>query len=260
MSRIRSLHPGLFTDEQYMALSFPARELIKGIWCECDDQGAFEWKPLTLKAKIMPADAVDMPALLDELVRGKFVTKYDYDGRSYGAVRNFRRFQRPKKPNSIHLLPSEFRTYVGLSADEEEHSAEQPPSVPHQLPTEGEKPPQMEDEGRRVKGEERKKDSEPNGSDAASASPMDLKAMVFRTGLHWLMENTGEPERKIRSQLGGWCKEFGDGVVLEAISAAQHQTPNEPMSWIIRRLKTQGKPRLGGNPGGYIPMHPGAGG
>jgi hypothetical protein len=135
MSRIRSLHPGLFTDERYMALTFPARELIKGVWCEADDQGIFEWKPLTLKARIMPADAVEIGELLSELIQGEFVIRFEVDGRSYGAVRNFRRFQRPKKPNSVHLLPDEFRTYVGLTAEDGEPSPNEVPPVPHQFPT-----------------------------------------------------------------------------------------------------------------------------
>jgi len=122
VSRIRSLHPGIFTDERYMALSFPARELLKGIWCEADDQGAFEWKPLTLKARIMPADAVNVAELLDELKAGQFVAQYEHEGRSYGVVRNFRRFQRPQKPHALHPLPPELRNYVGLSEETTELS------------------------------------------------------------------------------------------------------------------------------------------
>lgn len=114
MSRIRSLHPGLFTDDRYMSLSFPARELIKGIWCECDDQGVFEWRPLTLKMRILPADAVDVGALLAELVQGKFVLAFDADDRKFGAVRNFRKYQRPQKPNAVYPLPDELRAYVAI--------------------------------------------------------------------------------------------------------------------------------------------------
>lgn len=146
-----------------MALSFPARELIKGIWCEADDQGVFEWKPLTLKAKIMPADAVDTVALLAELTDGEFVTRFEQEGKSYGAVRNFRKYQRPKKPNSTHVLPPEFRIYVGLSDDTPEPGNDKSPSVPSQSPPSGGKPPQMEDEGgRREKEEEVERSESPS--------------------------------------------------------------------------------------------------
>ena len=51
MSRIRSIHPGLFTDEAFMEASIPARMLIMGLWCEAWDDGVFEIKPLTIKAR-----------------------------------------------------------------------------------------------------------------------------------------------------------------------------------------------------------------
>lgn len=147
MSRIRSVHPGLFTDEGFMGLSAVARVLLIGLWVEADDQGVFEWKPLTLKARLLPADVVDVSALLGELVAARFVRQFEHDGKSYGAVRNFRRYQRPKKPNATYHLPPEWRTFVGLSANSTEE-------VPHQFPTEGEKSPQMEDGGgRREEGE-----------------------------------------------------------------------------------------------------------
>ena len=146
MARIRSIHPGIFTDEAYMALSFPARELIKGLWCEADDHGMFEWKPLTLKARILPADNIDMMALLLELEDGDFVRQFDAVGKRYGAIRNFGRYQRPKKPKYVHPVPEELHTYIASKADGGE-------PVPHQDDTSGEEPPQREEEGGR-RGEE----------------------------------------------------------------------------------------------------------
>ena len=68
MSRIRSIHPGLWTDDSFMSLSAFARLLYIGLLNEAWDDGVFEWKPLTIKARIFPVDSVDVPALLDELV------------------------------------------------------------------------------------------------------------------------------------------------------------------------------------------------
>jgi len=143
MARIRSVHPGLFTDEEFMGLSALARVLLIGLWVESDDQGVFEWKPRTLKARLLPNDVVDMVALLAELVTARFVLEFADGGKPYGAVRNFRKYQRPKKPNAIYPLPSELRTYVGLTGDSSE-------PVPHQNATDGEKSSQMEDGGGRV--------------------------------------------------------------------------------------------------------------
>jgi hypothetical protein len=140
MSRIRSIHPGLFTDEAFMALSAHARLLVVGVWTEAWDDGVFEWKPLTLKAKIFPADNVDVPGLLEELIAGAFVRREEADGRQIGLVRNFRLYQRPKKPNSSGMLRDEWRTYVGIIDDSGE-------PVPNRFATSGGKSPQMEDGG-----------------------------------------------------------------------------------------------------------------
>lgn len=101
-----------------MAASAHARILIIGLWTECDDQGVFEWKPLTLKARLLPADGVDVGDLLNELGRLNLLCTFAIDGKTYGAVRNFRKFQRPKKPKHAHRLPDELIEYVGR--DEEE--------------------------------------------------------------------------------------------------------------------------------------------
>lgn len=105
MSRIRSIHPGLWTDEQFVSLSSFARLLFMGIWNECDDKGTFAWSPLQMKMRILPADNVDAAELMAELVAVDCIQHYEIDGKSYGAVRNFAKFQRPKSPNDIHPLP-----------------------------------------------------------------------------------------------------------------------------------------------------------
>jgi len=140
MSRIRSIHPGLFTDEAFMQATPNARLLLIGIWTEAWDDGVFEKKPLTLKAKIFPADNVDVSELLTELEALGFFQTFTVSGKSYGAVRNFRKFQRPKKPNSSGLLTDELRNYVAITDDGSE-------LVGNQFGTSGEKSPQMEDGG-----------------------------------------------------------------------------------------------------------------
>lgn len=148
MSRIRSVHPGLFTDDKFAAVSLGAKVLFIGIWTECDDQGAFEWNPVKLKLRVLPFDNVDITSLLAELADADMVKAYSHGGRKLGAVRNFTRFQRPKKPNSVYFMPPEFRTYAGLTADSSE-----PPAVEAMpVPKKAEKSPQMEgreEEGRK---------------------------------------------------------------------------------------------------------------
>src|SRR6478735_1092209 len=101
MARIRSIHPGLMSDEAFMTLTVEnpvAIPLLLCLWMEADDDGVFEWKPLTLKAKALPAATVDINELLGILSGLNFIRQFSVDGKSYGAIRNFKHWQRPKLP------------------------------------------------------------------------------------------------------------------------------------------------------------------
>lgn len=145
MARIRSVHPGLFTDEAFASLSMAARVLLVGLWTEADDHGVFEWKPLCLKMRIFPADNVSVPDLLDECLASDLICRFS-DGKDYGLIRNFCRYQRPKKPKYVFPMPTELRTYAALNADG---------SLPvlRQSGTGSENSPQMEDGGGSMEGE-----------------------------------------------------------------------------------------------------------
>ncbi len=149
MARIRSQHPGQWTDEHFVSMSPFARLLTLALRNEADDQGIFEWKPVTLKMRLLPADNVDIQALLEELISNEQVTSYEVDGRKYGAIRNFCRFQRPKKPNSVHPITDEIRTYVGMTESDAgtTRTSSAPCSEPvgNQFGTGGENAPQMKE-------------------------------------------------------------------------------------------------------------------
>ncbi len=112
MARIRSVHPGLFTDEAFVQLDAQAQILLIGLWTQADDNGVFEWKPRTLKMRLLPASRVDVEAVLAKLERGDFIRRIEVGGRGFGLVRNFGRYQKPKKPSYVHPLPPEARDYV----------------------------------------------------------------------------------------------------------------------------------------------------
>lgn len=144
MSRIRSIHPGLWTDERFVVASPMARLLFMGIWNECDDLGSFEWSPLKLKMRLLPADAVDASALLEEIESSGSIMRYTVGDKTYGAVRNFCQYQRPKKPVSHHPQTEAVRAFVNVEARTIRDGGE---PVGNQSGTDGEKPRQMKDEG-----------------------------------------------------------------------------------------------------------------
>jgi hypothetical protein len=147
VSRIRSVHPGLWTDERFASLSAFARLLFIGLWNECDDQGSFEWSALKMKMRLLPADPVDAAPLLDELTAAGCVMPYEAEGRRLGAVRNFCRYQRPKKPNSTYPQPPEVLLFVDTKARSTRDGSE---PVGNRSGTGGEKPRQRKEEGGRM--------------------------------------------------------------------------------------------------------------
>jgi hypothetical protein len=118
---------------------------------DADDQGLFEWKPLQIKMRLLPADCVSVPDLLSELTSANLISPLDSDGKKLGAIRYFRRFQRPKTPNATFKLPPEWTRYVGLEKTGSDLDGEPVrdhfPTGSEPFPQLGEKSPQMEDEG-----------------------------------------------------------------------------------------------------------------
>lgn len=98
LARIRSIHPSLWTDEDFVSLSMTARLFMIGLWNEADDYGILEWKPIKLKMRIFPNDQVNVIEIMSELSNSGFLVGVERDGRIYGIVKNFRKYQRPQKP------------------------------------------------------------------------------------------------------------------------------------------------------------------
>lgn len=144
MARIRSIHPGLTSDESYMSMSMIAKAAWTPLWMQCDDHGIFEWKPIVLKALIFPADNVDFAAVLGEFEKLDCVRRITIDGKQYGLVRNFAKYQRPKNPSYRHFkadnIPSDVASYIGVKGSP-------PPALPQLSGSPTENTPQMKEEG-----------------------------------------------------------------------------------------------------------------
>ena len=88
-------------------------------------------------------------------------------------------------------------------------------------------------------------DTETEGSDANASAPTSgaarptdpLKAQIFGPVLAYLRHSTGQSEAACRKLLGGWSRDYGDGAVIEAVTRAEHEGPNDPVPSIITTLK-----------------------
>lgn len=119
MARIRSVHPRQWTDEDFFSCSMGARLAAIAIRNEADDNGIFPFKPLTLKARIFPADNLDMSALLNELIETNQIIVFECEeGKRFGIIKNFQKFQSPRKPTFYHPVPTgELPTGYQLHSD-----------------------------------------------------------------------------------------------------------------------------------------------
>lgn len=241
MSRIRSIHPGLWTDEAFVCLSPLARLLFIGMWNECDDHGLIPWSPLKLKMRVLPADNADAADLLAEAEDVGLILRYQFDGKVFAAVKNFMKFQRPKKPNPIHPASAEILLFVGM--DPELATLRASP-VPNQFPTNGEIRPQME-EG----GGNRSSEANASGADAPNLSAADITKAVWDNG-KTILKAAGHDDRHAGSIIGRLRKTYSDSQVLTVLSRCQAEQPSEPVEWITKALQAE-RSRAAGQTNGY---------
>lgn len=239
MARIRSIHPGFFTDDEIAELSDSATLFLIGLMTQADDQGVFEWKPAQLRIRLRPCKDGSADVLLSELEAAKRIKAFDIEGRKHGAIRNFRRYQKPKTPNALYVITPDIRKYVGLEPCVSEIAEAQPSPFPPKV----EMTPQRE-EGGGVGS------SEPNGSGAESAA-FDPEAVIFDHGRRYL-ESCGIPDKQARSLLGKWRKSLGDGGLIDSLGDAKRDNIQDPVAWmegvIKQRIKRPAKSA------GYVPM------
>ncbi len=165
MARIRSTHPEQWTDDQFVSCSPLARLLSLGIRNEADDNGVFEWNPVKLKMRILPADNCDVAALLDELVFTNQIHRFEVGGKTYAIIRSFSKFQRPKEPKFYYPVPASLPRGYELNKTYRPTPVE---VLPQDFGSGGEKSPQREDGGKDVGVGESTEEAEP----PVSAEPL----------------------------------------------------------------------------------------
>lgn len=92
--------PEFWTDATMVALPMEARLLFIGLWNFADDHGYLADEPEQLALQVLPADPVDVEALVDLLVAAERLTRYvAEDGERYLHIRHFAEHQRVDHPS-----------------------------------------------------------------------------------------------------------------------------------------------------------------
>lgn len=125
-------HEGLFEAEQRTGL--PLRLAYVNLWCHCDREGRFEWRPKRLKLFVLPWDDLDFAAVLDALTRFGFLIKYTAEGKTWGAIPSWKKHQKPH--------PNEAESAIPPPPDEETSTNGRRPSTIGASPSTNGKAPQ----------------------------------------------------------------------------------------------------------------------
>ncbi len=182
MARIRSLKPEFFTSEQVVSVSIPARMLFQGMWVHGDDDGYCAPSPVQLKMRVFPADSVDVPALLDELIGADLVRRVDTDQGEALWVPSFLKHQSPKYPTPTK--------YTRDGASLTQHSPRAGGSVGK---SSGSIPP-----GEERRGEERSREEKNSSSEVADATPRPEIDYLLDVLDSEIIRNGGKPKPRAK--------------------------------------------------------------
>ena len=106
MPRIRTIKPEFWTDEKIIGLDFCARLLFVGMWNFADDEGYLPNEPTRLRLQILPADDIDIDAILAELIDCGLVQVVSLNGdRTALWIPHFGDHQRISKPTKSRISP-----------------------------------------------------------------------------------------------------------------------------------------------------------
>lgn len=103
--RSRLLKPGFFTNEDLAECEPLARILYAGLWCFANKNGCFEWRPLKIKAEILPYEDNGVENLLEQLLECSLIESYMFDGKKYGFIPTFLEHQSPHKNEAKSSIP-----------------------------------------------------------------------------------------------------------------------------------------------------------
>lgn len=103
--RIRLIKPGFFHDAELCSLPPEARLLFSGLWSLADREGRLKDYPKQIKHDVLPADDVDVDALLQVLAQGRYIIRYSDAGVRYIQVRTFLRHQRVGRYEKNSVIP-----------------------------------------------------------------------------------------------------------------------------------------------------------
>lgn len=267
MARIRTVKPDFWIDEKTGQLSSDAKCLFIGLLNLADDYGVVEYSPVEWRAKIFPYASHTTPGvveqwLVEEILPSGIAILFSYANdnnvvRRYLFLTNFDKHQVINKPSKPLLSGWEKGDSPKRYADKAGVTYEELGSLETgQLSEPSGSPPTPLRPGKERKGREGSIPvSNETGTLGASAED------AFWGFAPELAAKSKTTEKSMRSVMGR-LKAFHDGdcdAAMRVLAASARK--DHPLSYITtvinKKREENAKPK---HDGGFVPMHPGAGG
>lgn len=187
MSRIRTIKPEFFIDDQLAELPALARLLFIGLWTIADCAGRMEDRPKRIKAQVLPFDNCDPEKLLQELHKARFILRYRVASEAYIQVVTFNKHQRLSgiEAQSVSHIPAP------NEAEEQQRSCEE--AIEKQCRSDEEAANVQEWKGKERKGIGKEKTIAAPESDLPDEKPATSAAVRFDAKV-FLIEHGADPQ------------------------------------------------------------------
>ena len=107
MARARNIKPGFFENEMLAECDMATRLLFAGLWTLADREGRLEDRPVRIKMRIFPADAVDVGPMLEALALRGFIKRYVVGQMRCIQILTFAAHQTPHATEKDSEIPDE---------------------------------------------------------------------------------------------------------------------------------------------------------
>ncbi len=243
MMRIRTVKPELFKHDELFDLEretgLPIRLAWIGLFCYCDREGRFPWKPRPMKAEILPYDDdVDFFLILDALESKGFIVRYAVDGETFGRIPKWKDHQVINNKEAKSKLPPPPDTQLELDFNlrDDDASATREARVNHAT---GTRPPSClrgkEGKGREL--ERKGKGKEEEGSNGTTFGVRD--EFVDNPTLREVLQAISPSVQKawVERYEIGWLKQKLLDAIAHHLNKENAANPSEIRDWGLRLVK-----------------------
>lgn len=124
MARSRNIKPGFFTNDVLGELPALTRLLFAGIWTLCDREGRLEDRPKKIRAEVLPYDACDPEAMLQDLEKHGFILRYNVGDIKAIQVVAWDKHQNPHVKEAPSTIPAPDKSGASTVQAPDEQSPE----------------------------------------------------------------------------------------------------------------------------------------